>query len=82
MLLETSAENLAEFKRDELKAHQDLLHVIKQRDPEMSRKAMIDHITDSETLIVGCLEARRRSGTRSPRCGQRGRLSWSLRITR
>ena len=56
MLLETSAENLAEFKRDELKAHQDLFHVIKQRDPEMSRKAMIDHITHSETLIVGALK--------------------------
>jgi GntR family transcriptional repressor for pyruvate dehydrogenase complex len=55
-LLETSAEDLAEFKRDELKAHQDLFQVIKQRDPETSRKAMIDHITDSETLIVAALK--------------------------
>jgi DNA-binding FadR family transcriptional regulator len=30
--------------------------VIKQRDPETSRKAMIDHITDSETLIVAALK--------------------------
>jgi GntR family transcriptional repressor for pyruvate dehydrogenase complex len=56
MLLESSAEDLAAFRRDELKAHRDLLHVIKQRDPEMSRKAMTNHITDSETLIVAALK--------------------------
>jgi GntR family transcriptional repressor for pyruvate dehydrogenase complex len=55
-LLEDSVEDLDKFKRYELKSHQDLFHVIKQRDPEKSRKAMIDHITYSEKLIVGALK--------------------------
>jgi GntR family transcriptional regulator, transcriptional repressor for pyruvate dehydrogenase complex len=55
-LLENSVADLDEFKRNELKSHQDLLHVIKRRDPEMSRRAMIDHITDSEKLIVAALK--------------------------
>ena len=55
-LLETSVDDLAKFKRHELKSHQDLYRVIKQRDPEKSRKAMIDHITYSEKLIVGALK--------------------------
>ena len=55
-LLEDSVEDLGKFKRHELKSHQDLFRVIKQRDPEKSRKAMIDHITYSEKLIVGALE--------------------------
>jgi GntR family transcriptional repressor for pyruvate dehydrogenase complex len=55
-LLEDSVEDLGKFKRHELKSHQDLFHVIKQRDPEKSRKAMIDHITYSEKLIVGALD--------------------------
>ncbi len=55
-LLEDSVEDLAKFKRHELKSHQDLYHVIKQRDPEKSRKAMIDHITYSEKLIVRSLK--------------------------
>jgi GntR family transcriptional repressor for pyruvate dehydrogenase complex len=55
-LLEDSVEDLAKFKRHELKSHQDLFHIIKQRDPEKSRKAMIDHITYSEKLIVGALK--------------------------
>jgi GntR family transcriptional regulator, transcriptional repressor for pyruvate dehydrogenase complex len=54
-LLEDSVEDLGKFKRHELKSHQELFHVIKQRDPEKSRKAMIDHITYSEKLIVGAL---------------------------
>ena len=55
-LLEDSVEDLGKFKRHELKSHQELFHVIKQRDPEKSRKAMIDHITYSEKLIVGALD--------------------------
>jgi DNA-binding FadR family transcriptional regulator len=55
-LLEDSVEDLSKFKRHELKSHQELFHVIKQRDPEKSRKAMIDHITYSEKLIVGALQ--------------------------
>ena len=55
-LLEDSIDDLDKFKRHELKSHQDLLKVIKQRDPEKSRKAMIDHITYSEGLIVGALK--------------------------
>jgi GntR family transcriptional repressor for pyruvate dehydrogenase complex len=55
-LLETSVEDLPKFKKHELKSHQELFHVIKQRDPEKSRKAMIDHITYSEKLIVGALK--------------------------
>jgi GntR family transcriptional repressor for pyruvate dehydrogenase complex len=55
-LLEDSIEDLGKFKRHELKSHQELFHVIKQRDPEKSRKAMIDHITYSEKLIVGALK--------------------------
>jgi GntR family transcriptional repressor for pyruvate dehydrogenase complex len=55
-LLEASIEDLPKFKRHELKSHQELFHVIKQRDPEKSRKAMIDHITYSEKLIVGALK--------------------------
>jgi DNA-binding FadR family transcriptional regulator len=38
-----------------LKSHRDLFEVIKQRDPEKSRKAMIDHIAGSEKLIVAAL---------------------------
>jgi GntR family transcriptional repressor for pyruvate dehydrogenase complex len=55
-LLEDSIEDLGKFKRHELKSHQELFHVIKQRDPEKSRQAMIDHITYSEKLIVGALK--------------------------
>jgi GntR family transcriptional repressor for pyruvate dehydrogenase complex len=55
-LLEDSIEDLGEFKRHELKSHQELFQVIKQRDPEKSRQAMIDHITYSEKLIVGALK--------------------------
>ena len=55
-LLETSVEDLIAFKLYELKSHQDLLTVIKQRDPEKSRKAMIDHISYSEGLIVNALK--------------------------
>jgi GntR family transcriptional repressor for pyruvate dehydrogenase complex len=55
-LLEESVEDLAAFKRHELKSHQDLFYVIKQRDPEKSRRAMIDHIAYSEQLIVGALK--------------------------
>jgi GntR family transcriptional repressor for pyruvate dehydrogenase complex len=55
-LLETGTEDLEKFKREELKSHQDLLNVVKQRDPEKSRKAMIDHISYSEGLIVHVLE--------------------------
>jgi GntR family transcriptional regulator, transcriptional repressor for pyruvate dehydrogenase complex len=55
-LLEESVDDLAKFKRDELKSHQDLLHVIKQRDPEKSRRAMLDHIADSEKLIIAALK--------------------------
>jgi GntR family transcriptional repressor for pyruvate dehydrogenase complex len=54
-LLEESVEDLAKFKREELKSHRDLFEVIKQRDPEKSRKAMIDHIAGSEKLIVAAL---------------------------
>jgi GntR family transcriptional repressor for pyruvate dehydrogenase complex len=56
VLLETSVEDLAAFKNYELTSHRDLLDVIKQRDPEKSRQAMIDHISYSESLIVGALE--------------------------
>ena len=55
-LLEESVEDLDKFKRDELKSHQNLFHVIKQRDPEKSRKAMLDHIAESEKLIVAALK--------------------------
>jgi GntR family transcriptional regulator, transcriptional repressor for pyruvate dehydrogenase complex len=55
-LLEDSIEDLGEFKRHELKSHKELFEVIKQRDPEKSRQAMIEHITYSEKLIVGALK--------------------------
>jgi GntR family transcriptional repressor for pyruvate dehydrogenase complex len=55
-LLEDSVEDLGKFKRHELKSHQDLYNVIKQRDPEKSRKAMINHITYSEKLILRVLK--------------------------
>ena len=55
-LLEDSVEDLGKFKRHALKTHQDLFDVIKQGDPEKSRKALIDHITYSEELIVGALK--------------------------
>jgi GntR family transcriptional repressor for pyruvate dehydrogenase complex len=55
-LLETSIDDLVAFKRHELTSHQELLNVIKQRDPEKSRRAMIDHISYSEGLIVGALK--------------------------
>jgi GntR family transcriptional repressor for pyruvate dehydrogenase complex len=51
-LLETNVDDLAAFKRYELTSHQDLLDVIKQRDPEKSRRAMLDHISFSEGMIV------------------------------
>jgi len=56
VLLESSVEDLAAFKNYELTSHRELLGVIKQRDPEKSRQAMIDHISYSEGLIVGALE--------------------------
>jgi len=54
-LLESSVVDLDAFKRYELTSHQDLLNVVKLRDPEKSRKAMIDHISYSEGLIVDAL---------------------------
>jgi GntR family transcriptional repressor for pyruvate dehydrogenase complex len=47
-LLEDSVDDLDNFKRHELKSHQELFEVIKQRDPEKSRIAMIEHISYSE----------------------------------
>jgi len=55
-LMEESVEDLGKFKRYELESHRDLFHVIKQRDPEKSRKAMIEHISYSEKLIVSALK--------------------------
>jgi DNA-binding FadR family transcriptional regulator len=55
-LLEESVEDLEAFKRQEFKSHQELFQVIKQRDPEKSRQAMIDHISYSEKLIVAALK--------------------------
>lgn len=55
-LLERSVDDLPAFMRYELKCHQDLFQVIKRRDPEMSRQAMITHITDSEKLILAALK--------------------------
>lgn len=55
-LLEEGVEDLDQFKRNELKMHQELFAVIKQRDPEKSRQAMIDHIHYSEKLITGTMK--------------------------
>lgn len=55
-LLEESVEDLEAFKRQALKSHQELFDIIKQRDPERSRQAMIDHINDSEKQIVAALK--------------------------
>lgn len=55
-LLEDSVDDLDKFKRHELRSHQELFAVIKERDPEKSRRAMIDHISHSESLILGALK--------------------------
>lgn len=54
-LLEESLADLDQFKRNELRMHQELFAVIRQRDPEKARQAMSDHIDYSERLISGTM---------------------------
>jgi len=55
-LLESRIEKLDEFKRHELQSHRLLYEIIRQRDPERSRDAMIEHIEYSESLIRRAFE--------------------------
>ncbi|MCI0417851.1 MAG: FadR family transcriptional regulator [Acidobacteria bacterium] len=51
-LLETSTEDVTTFKQHELVSHRELYDVIRKGDPDQAKKAMVDHITYSEILIV------------------------------
>ena len=62
-LLEASVSDLEAYKLEELRSHRELLAVIKQRDPEKSRKAMMDHIMVSEKMILGAFRQVEANGT-------------------
>lgn len=51
-LLEKAYPDLERFKQHELESHRKLYEVIRQRDPEKSRQAMVDHISFSESLVI------------------------------
>jgi len=56
-LLESRVDNSVEFKRHELQSHRLLYEIIRQRDPERARKAMIEHIEYTEALILEAFHA-------------------------
>jgi GntR family transcriptional regulator, transcriptional repressor for pyruvate dehydrogenase complex len=56
-LLESRVENLQEFKRHELQSHRLLYEIIRQRDPQRSREAMIEHIEYTEAMILEAFQA-------------------------
>ncbi len=51
-LLESSLESVDGFKQNELASHRLLYDVIRERNPEKSRQAMVAHITYSESLVI------------------------------
>ena len=57
VLLESHLEDLEKFKKHELQSHRELYDIIRQRDPEKARKAMIEHIEYSESLILDAFHA-------------------------
>jgi DNA-binding GntR family transcriptional regulator len=56
-LLESRVDNSVEFQRHELQSHRLLYEIIRQRDPERARKAMIEHIEYTEGLILEAFRA-------------------------
>jgi GntR family transcriptional repressor for pyruvate dehydrogenase complex len=56
-LLEARAEQQLQFKRHELQSHRLLYEVIRQRDPQRAREAMVAHIEYSEALIIDAFGA-------------------------
>ena len=55
-LLETSVEDVQGFKQNEFTSHESLYKVIRSRDPELARSAMIDHISISQRHIISAFE--------------------------
>jgi DNA-binding FadR family transcriptional regulator len=51
-LLESSAENLADFRQHELQSHRLLYEVIRKGDPQKAARAIVDHIEYSQALMV------------------------------
>ncbi len=51
-LMESGAEDLAEFKQHELQSHRLLYEVIRGRDPQKATRAMMEHIEYSQALMV------------------------------
>ena len=56
-LLESRGENPKEFMRHELQSHRLLYEVIRQRDPQRAREAMIAHIEYTEQQILDAFHA-------------------------
>jgi DNA-binding FadR family transcriptional regulator len=52
LMLEKNIEDLDAFKRNELTSHRELYEILRQGNAEQSRQAMIDHIANSEQLIL------------------------------
>ena len=57
VLLELHTKDVEEFKKHELASHRQLYDIIRARNPENARLAMIEHIGYSEALILGALRA-------------------------
>ncbi len=55
-LVEASVEDLAAFKRHELKSHRQLYEVIREGAPQRASRAIIEHIEASQSLIVKAFE--------------------------
>ena len=56
-LLESRGGDVQEFKSHELQSHRLLYEIIKQRDPQRSREAMIEHIEETEAVILEAFRA-------------------------
>lgn len=50
--MESSAEDLVDFRQHEVQSHRLLYEVIRKRDPQEAARAMVEHIEYSQTLMV------------------------------
>ncbi|MBL8210677.1 MAG: FadR family transcriptional regulator [Bryobacterales bacterium] len=57
-LMEARAPDRDAFQRHELQSHRQLLEVLRSRDPDAARIAILSHIGDSQNLIAEALETR------------------------
>jgi len=51
-LQESEAADIAKFNRHEIDSHRELYEIVRRRDPNATREAIVKHISDSEDLIV------------------------------